>query len=580
MTPTLSRIVEELTALDRPDSEALGRVLSTNVTFDDVRRFIRFDGESYVRALVARNDRIELRVFSWRPGQSTSLHGHGDSACAFRVIRGQATETVLGGRDRVWSPGSVVIEGGTRVHQVQNASSDPLLTLHAYSPPLPVDAPSSPRGRQVVIVGGGFAAAAAVYHLLRRADADLRVHVVESGPWFGRGIAYGVESEVFRLNVPASKMSIDPDIPDDFVRFADASAEPNAFLSRALYARYVTERLGTAIRESAGKLRLWRDEAVAVSEDEVVLRSGRRLPTDTLLLATGLAPRLRPTEWHAGVIDAWDECALATLPRKGRILVVGSGLSALDVLSFLEAQRFEGSITIVSRRGLLPLPHEATFRTVAPLTSEHVASAPRELRSLVRWVGDHIRAVEGEPWQRAVDRLRPHVAGLYRGLSPRDRARFVRHVRPYWDVVRHRAPIDTLARVEELEAAGRLRRIAGRVRIQPGNAPEVDVQICQRSGSSVSEKFDAVVRCIGPALDLAEGETPFVRSLIDGGHARITPHGLGIETLADGALVDARGNASTRMFGLGAVRRASHWETTSVPDISVDARKIAGLILR
>jgi uncharacterized NAD(P)/FAD-binding protein YdhS len=156
----------------------------------------------------------------------------------------------------------------------------------------------------------------------------------------------------------------------------------------------------------------------------------------------------------------------------------------------------------------------------------------------------------------------------------------VRHVRPYWDVVRHRAPVDSLARVNKLEATGRLRRIAGRVKIAAGDTLPVGVEIVPRSGPSTTERFDAVVRCIGPALDLAEAETPLVRSLIEGGFARKTAEGLGIETVANGALVDARGYASTRIFGLGAVRRASHWETTSVPDISVDAREIAGLLLR
>jgi uncharacterized NAD(P)/FAD-binding protein YdhS/quercetin dioxygenase-like cupin family protein len=585
MTPALSSLIEklaQLTAHERVDAESLARALETSIEFDDVRSFIRFDGESYERALVFRNERVELRLLCWRPGQSTSLHGHGDAACAFRIIRGAATETVLGGRDRVWSPGSVVIEGGARVHQVQNASSDSLLTLHAYSPPLPVDAPSSPLGHQVVIAGGGFSAAALAYHLLRRGSSSLRVHVVETGPWFGRGIAYGVESEVFRLNVPASKMSIDPDVPDDFVKFAGAEAEPNAFLSRALYGRYITARLASALRESRAKLRLWRDEAVAATDGEVTLRSGRRLSADAVVLATGLTPRLRRAPWHAGVVDAWDECALATISRKARVLLVGSGLTALDVIAFLDAQRFEGSVTVVSRRALLPLPHEEKVTGVTPLSGEEVGQAPRNLRALVKWVRESIRAGHAGgavPWQRSVDRLRPHVASLYRGLSHADRARFVRHIRPYWDVVRHRAPADALARVEAMQAAGRLRRIAGRVSIGEGG-PDVAVEIFERFGARRSERFDAVVRCIGPALDVAEGETPLLRSLLDGGLARVTPHGLGIETLADGRLVDARGEPSARLFGIGAVRRASHWETTSVPDIAIDAQRVAALLVR
>ncbi len=217
-----------------------------------MRGFVSFGDEDYVRALIYRNDDLELRLHCWRPGQSSSLHGHGASACAFKILRGTATETVLGDRDRVWAPGSTVVEDQPRLHQVMNAGSDALLTLHAYSPPLPVAAASPRRGRDVVIVGGGVAGVAVAYHLLREMNADGRIHVVEMGPWLGRGIAYGVESEVFRLNVPASRMSLDPEAPDDFVAFSGTS-EPHAFLGRALFARYVTARVAVRRARQRGE---------------------------------------------------------------------------------------------------------------------------------------------------------------------------------------------------------------------------------------------------------------------------------------------------------------------------------------
>jgi uncharacterized NAD(P)/FAD-binding protein YdhS/quercetin dioxygenase-like cupin family protein len=575
LSPHLSGIIDRLKALEKPTAEQLAEALDVPITFDDVRAFVRFDGDNYVRTKIYNDGQVELRLLSWRPGQSTSLHGHGDSACAFRVIRGAATETVLGERDRIWPPGSVVLEDRPRVHQVLNAENDALLTLHAYCPPLPIDAPSSPKGHQIVIVGGGFSGVAVAYHLLKEGGPHLRVHIVESGPWLGRGVAYGVESELFQLNVPASKMSIDPATPDDFVQFAQAESDPHAFLSRAMYGRYVSTRFHQALRDSSAKLRVWRDEATAVTHADVVLRTGRRLPANAVVIATGLASHMTRAEWVPGVVDAWDECALATLPRSGNLLLVGAGLSALDVLTFLEKQNFDGHVTIVSRHGLLPLPHEDTFHGATPLSAAEVEAAPRRLRELVRWVRDRIDSARDVPWQRAVDALRPHAATLYSSLSMDDRARFVRHARPYWDIVRHRAPPDALARVQRLQESGRLRRIAGRARVKGGVGPQVLVDIVQRSGTHSTERFDAVVRCIGPVLHVAEGETPLLRSLLDGGLGRLTSHGLGIECTADGRIVDTHGHPSARIWGIGAVRRASHWETTAVPDIAAHARNLA-----
>jgi uncharacterized NAD(P)/FAD-binding protein YdhS len=380
-------------------------------------------------------------------------------------------------------------------------------------------------------------------------------------------------------------MSIDPETPDDFVKFAGSEAAPHAFLGRALYGRYVTERFGAVVKSSPAKLRLWRDEAVAVTRDAVVLRGGATLPAEAVLLATGIVPRVKHAYWHARVVDAWDECALATLPKEGRLLLLGSGLSALDVLAFLDAQGFSGEVTLISPRGLLPLAHEAEFQGATPLPAAEAARAPAAIGPLVRWVrGTIASAVAGGlPWQRAVDSLRPHVVRLYRALSSSDRASFVRHVRPYWDVFRHRAPADALERVDDWARAGRLRRVAGRVTIDPradASAVTVAVVIQERSGPSRRERFDAVVRCVGPALDVAEAATPLLQSLIDGGLAALAPNGLGIETTAEGRVVDARGEASARIFGLGAVRRACDWETTSVPDIARHAQQLAREIAR
>ena len=92
---------------------------------------------------------------------------------------------------------------------------------------------------------------------------------------------------------------------------------PNAFLSRTLYAAYVVERFGEALRASAAKMRVVRSDAVAIDADAVTVLDGTRIPAEHVILATGLAPRMAPSALPPDprIIDAWDECALAALPR-------------------------------------------------------------------------------------------------------------------------------------------------------------------------------------------------------------------------------------------------------------------------
>ncbi len=66
--------------------------------------------------------------------------------------------------------------------------------------------------------------------------------------------------------------------------------------------------------------------------------------------------------------------------------------------------------------------------------------------------------------------------------------------------------------------------------------------------------------------------------MIERGRAAPDPAGLGIVTDERGRVVDQRGVPSSRLYALGALRRASSWETTAVPEIAVHAADLAQLI--
>jgi uncharacterized NAD(P)/FAD-binding protein YdhS/quercetin dioxygenase-like cupin family protein len=584
LTPLLQSVADELEASDALTPDVLSKALKRPLNIDDVAPWIRFDAGNYVRNLIKRTDRWELRLLCWRPGQSSSVHSHGKAACAFRVLRGSATESALGQRDRTLVPGDIVEESPFKlVHQVSNREDDPLLTLHAYSPPLPVDAPSPREGREILIVGGGFSGVATAYHLLLHGDRDLRITMIERGPWLGRGIAYGVDSAVFRLNVPASRMSIDPAAPNDFVEWAGAQEDPHAFLSRARYGEYVTARLANAIRGGKGKLRLLRSDVVAADEGSVTLEDGTVMKAESIILATGLAPRLAPQQLAADarVIDAWDECAIATLPPDGNILVLGAGLTAIDVISLLHMRRFAGKITILSRRGLLPCSHLSPYVHAHPLSADAIAEAPRSLRPLVQWMRNSVdqAVARGEPWQLAIDSLRPHLSTLWKRLTPEDRTRFLRSFRPYWEVLRHRAPADALAVLERWREAGRLEVIAGKVASCQADKSGLEVDMRIRGGGARRVRFDAIVRCIGPALERAENDSPLMSALLGNGVALGDPTGLGFVTDDRGRVVRPDGRPLETMFAIGALRRPTEWESTAVPDISKQAAAVAKHLL-
>ncbi len=310
------------------------------------------------------------------------------------------------------------------------------------------------------------------------------------------------------------------------------------------------------------------------------LADGRRLHAERIVLATGLSARSSHCRLprDARVLDAWDEHSLARLPQDGRILLLGSGLSALDVFGLLEARKHRGDVVLLSRHGLLPRPHAKRFgHFEAPA---RLGPPPVRLRPLIAWVRELVREAiaAGACWQHALEALRPHTQQIWQSLPAADRAQFVRRVRAYWEVLRHRAPVDVLERLAARRAGGDLDVRAGQLVGCEATAHGLRVTTRARGCTAMREEmFNAVVCCVGPSSDVADGP-PLLAALLRDGLAVVSSTRLGIETGAHGRVVDARGKPSEHVFALGQLCRASRWETTSAPDIVRDAVALADVL--
>src|SRR5689334_14747448 len=107
----------------------------------------------------------------------------------------------------------------------------------------------------VAIVGGGFSGSAIAYHLARFAEAGaVRIMVIEPRPWLGGGLAYSTSDPAHRVNVPAARMSIDPDEPGHFLNWLTTNgilnADPDGVMPdgrvlprRSVFGRYMREAI-------------------------------------------------------------------------------------------------------------------------------------------------------------------------------------------------------------------------------------------------------------------------------------------------------------------------------------------------
>lgn len=255
--------------------------------------------------------------------------------------------------------------------------------------------------------------------------------------------------------------------------------------------------------------------------------------------------------------------ALAALPCDDRtVVLLGSGLTALDVLVSLRARGHRGRIVLVSRRGLVPLAH-GTYPGTATLPAQLLAQP--SLRGLLAWWRANREAgVSGPP---QIDALRPHLPAIWSRLSLADRARFLRHVRPRWEVVRHRAPPEIRGVLDAGIAEGSTEVIAARLLSATRTADGLRV-------TTTARELDAawLVNCTGPERDLDRLASPLVRSLRARGLVTRDALGLGVHS-------DGEGLASPGVSVVGGWRAADRWESTAVPELRGQAATTARAIV-
>jgi uncharacterized NAD(P)/FAD-binding protein YdhS len=425
---------------------------------------------------------------------------------------------------------------------------------------------------RVVVVGGGFSGVATTVALLRHRPhaRPLALTILERSGSVGPGVAYSTPDRRHLLNVPAERMSALPDRPDHFAAWAAARGASERYLPRALYGDYLQSTLAAAERAAPpGTVRHVTDEAVRLvpgpmpGDATIVTRAGMRLPADAVVLATGVArpatARLEAMAGHpAYVADPWDHDRVARLAGACRVLVVGTGLTTVDVALTLAGGP---EIVAVSRHGLMPAAHAVCDPPTAP-----PAVRPGECTTADALAARVETAARSADWRAVVDGLRPVTQALWRGLPDAEQRRFVEHHSRRWETVRSRMAPAVAEEIAALRARGALRVLAAGIeRIQPLPGDRLAVTLSDGRRLEV----DGIVNATGPAWDPRAGDSVLLHALLADGLAAPGPVGLGLRTGPDGRL------AGSDVFALGALRRGELWESVAVPELREQAAGVA-----
>ena len=420
--------------------------------------------------------------------------------------------------------------------------------------------------RHVIVVGGGASGTLVAIQLALQARDGLRITVVEPRPRLGEGVAYSTSDPTHLLNVAASGMSIYPDDAEHFVRWADCT--PDEFVSRHRYAEYLRDELARLLNEHRDvTVRHVRLPALAIASTPAMVEvPDERLVGDAIVIALGNAAPTCPA-WLDDVDsarlvrDPWANGALDAIADNSRVLCIGTGLTFVDVA--LTLTRRGCRVTATSRHGLLPTVHPPVVTASNIDSAQASNNTAAAALPLFTTPSDIARWLRRQPdWRAAFTALRPETQRIWRGLGDAGQRQFLRHARRLWDVHRHRmAP--------EVGAALQQRIADGSVAIHRGDG----------RGLAVSDRFDYVVLCTGPDDNTAATQPPLA-SLVARGLARPGPHGMGIDTDADtGQLLSEAGALVPNIYAIGPLRRGTLWESTAIPEIRTEARRLAALLL-
>ena len=429
---------------------------------------------------------------------------------------------------------------------------------------------TSDRVVPVAIIGGGFSGTILAAQLARRGIGSV---LIDGSGRMGRGVAYSTGEPAHLLNVRAEGMSAWAGEGEHFAkRFESEGGGKRGFAERRFFGRYIGEILDEAVasgevemveKGAVGATRAnggWRielDDGESVQADAIALAVGNQEP-EPLSAFSGAGLRFIRNPWASEAREAVADLVTSG----GSALLVGTGLTMVDLVLSLDAAGHRGTIVALSRRGLIPRSH-ADFDG-APVELGELADG--DLLGLWRWLRKRGAEVG---WRAAIDSLRPHSRALWEGLGDDRQRRFLRHARPWWDVHRHRIAPEVARTLARLIGEGRLEVVAGRIisATDAGDAIEVDFR---RRGSRErqSATFDFAFNCTGPLHSIGRSRDPLLRSLFDTGAIRADHLGIGLD-------VDDRSRAGERAWALGPLTKGRFWEIIAVPDIRDQAAAVA-----
>jgi uncharacterized NAD(P)/FAD-binding protein YdhS len=441
------------------------------------------------------------------------------------------------------------------------------------------------RMKHVIIIGGGLSGTLCAINLLKQDTLPLKITLIEKNKHqLLKGTAYSSMLPHQLLNVPVSAMSLLESEPDHFYAWLstqefDAPYTPSDFVPRDIYGRYIQETFASVRETSSNTLDVEIAAVTLIQEDNgkyTVVCRDKHFEADQVIICTGnLPPQHIPNLdpaclYHAYYIqNPWAEYYLSEMSTSDDVLLVGTGLTMVDQVMSLNRSGHKGKISLVSRRGLLPLPHGAAPQYTLKLEDQYDLTT---VLGCLKWLRAEVALAESEgaTWISVIMAMRDMAADLWAGFSDWEKAAFLRHLRPYWEVHRHRVPKENAEIMKTLMDQGKVVKYKGRIDNVKVVGNEFHTTILSRSRlEKINITTKWLINCTGPHPDITKSRDVLLNNLLQKGI-------LDTDALSIG-LVISKGQEN--LFLVGPPAKGTYWECTALREIRKHAGEVTEQII-
>lgn len=454
--------------------------------------------------------------------------------------------------------------------------------------------------KRIGIIGGGFTGTMTAVQLIEKSTEPCEILLINERETLNKGIAYNPYSDKHLLNVIASKMSAFPDKPEhflDWVMQKDAFKEKDktlisgAFLPRQLYGEYLSAVWENAKTKAESKqLKLTVIESFVVDLDvqddsvSLLLDNTVKLDLNYCVITTGnhipRNPKIANPEFYNSpnyFQNPWKIASVKDTKEQLPVLIIGNGLTMVDTVLGLLEQGFKGEIHSISPNEFNILPHRHNGLKYSKLVEE--LRDDLTIHELVTLVNKHIKTVReyGVSAEPIIDSLRPHTQKIWQSFSDAEKELFMSRLRHLWGVARHRIPLHSHDKIQQLRIEGKLHITSGKLLDITESKESIAVEFLDKKANEVKKiHVSRVINCTGPETNFINLEKNFLKNCLLKGLLTQDNLNLGIHTDAETfQIIRSDGTPHSHLFTIGSNLKGELWESTAVNELRGQAEKLA-----